>query len=60
MFTDEAFELIIVDTSGRHMQDTELFEEMKQVRPVRVLLGQVRDVGGFAGCLLRRRGLAVR
>ncbi|KAJ4461518.1 putative Signal recognition particle 54 kDa protein 2 [Paratrimastix pyriformis] len=31
MFTEEGFDLIIVDTSGRHMQDTELFEEMKQV-----------------------------
>ncbi|KAJ1550939.1 Signal recognition particle, partial [Nowakowskiella sp. JEL0078] len=30
-FKRDAFELIIVDTSGRHMQETELFEEMKQI-----------------------------
>jgi len=31
LFTDDHFDLIIVDTSGRHMQDQELFQEMKQV-----------------------------
>lgn len=31
MFKKEGFELIIVDTSGRHMQEKELFDEMKLV-----------------------------
>ena len=31
MFKKEGFELIIVDTSGRHKQETDLFDEMKQV-----------------------------
>ncbi|KAJ3124503.1 Signal recognition particle, partial [Nowakowskiella sp. JEL0407] len=30
-FKNEGFELIIVDTSGRHMQETELFMEMKMI-----------------------------
>ncbi|KAL0479200.1 signal recognition particle subunit SRP54 [Acrasis kona] len=30
-FTDERFEIIIVDTSGRHKQEENLFEEMEQV-----------------------------
>lgn len=30
-FTNEGFEIIIVDTSGRHKQESELFEEMKQI-----------------------------
>ncbi|EFP79759.1 signal recognition particle subunit SRP54 [Puccinia graminis f. sp. tritici CRL 75-36-700-3] len=30
-FKRERFEVIIVDTSGRHRQETELFEEMKQI-----------------------------
>eukprot|EP00126_Sphaerothecum_destruens_P010040 Sdes_comp20665_c0_seq1m15993 len=30
-FKQEKFEIIIVDTSGRHKQETELFEEMVQV-----------------------------
>ena len=30
-FKKEGFELIIVDTSGRHKQETELFDEMQQV-----------------------------
>ena len=30
-FTDEGFEIIIVDTSGRHKQEAELFDEMKQI-----------------------------
>lgn len=30
-FKKEGFEMIIVDTSGRHKQESELFEEMKQV-----------------------------
>jgi signal recognition particle subunit SRP54 len=31
MFRDEKFEIIIVDTSGRHKQEAALFEEMEQV-----------------------------
>ena len=30
-FKEEGFEIIIVDTSGRHMQEAALFEEMEQV-----------------------------
>lgn len=30
-FKAEKFEIIIVDTSGRHKQEAELFEEMKQI-----------------------------
>ena len=30
-FKEEKFEIIIVDTSGRHMQADSLFEEMLQV-----------------------------
>jgi signal recognition particle subunit SRP54 len=33
-FKREKFELIIVDTSGRHMQETALFEEMEAVSEV--------------------------
>src|ERR1700728_2678988 len=31
LFKKEGFEMIIVDTSGRHKQEQELFDEMKQV-----------------------------
>lgn len=30
-FKADKFEIIIVDTSGRHKQEAELFEEMKQI-----------------------------
>jgi signal recognition particle subunit SRP54 len=30
-FKKQGFEIIIVDTSGRHKQETELFLEMKQI-----------------------------
>jgi hypothetical protein len=30
-FAAEAFDIIIVDTSGRHKQEAELFDEMKQI-----------------------------
>ena len=30
-FKKEGYEMIIVDTSGRHMQEQELFDEMKQI-----------------------------
>ncbi|RIB13483.1 SRP54-type protein [Gigaspora rosea] len=33
-FRKDGFEIIIVDTSGRHKQETELFEEMKQISAV--------------------------
>ncbi|CAG8434061.1 10726_t:CDS:10 [Ambispora gerdemannii] len=33
-FKKEGFEIIIVDTSGRHKQEAELFEEMKQISTV--------------------------
>ena len=32
LFRKEKFEIIIVDTSGRHKQEEGLFEEMKQVQ----------------------------
>ena len=35
-FKDEGFEIIIVDTSGRHKQEDSLFEEMLQVSNVTV------------------------
>ena len=31
-FIEEKYEVIIVDTSGRHKQQASLFEEMQQVR----------------------------
>ena len=33
-FIEEKYEVIIVDTSGRHKQQASLFEEMQQVRTV--------------------------
>lgn len=30
-FKKEGFEIIIVDTSGRHKQETALFDEMRQI-----------------------------
>jgi hypothetical protein len=35
-FRDENFEIIIVDTSGRHKQEDSLFEEMLEVSNVTV------------------------
>lgn len=35
-FIEQNFEIIIVDTSGRHKQETALFDEMKQVEAVTV------------------------
>jgi len=37
-FRKELFEIIIVDTSGRHKQETELFDEMKQIEAAVVCL----------------------
>lgn len=31
-FRKQKYEIIIVDTSGRHKQETALFDEMKQVQ----------------------------
>jgi signal recognition particle subunit SRP54 len=33
-FREHKYEIIIVDTSGRHKQETALFDEMKQVEKV--------------------------
>jgi len=33
-FKEEGYEIIIVDTSGRHKQEAALFEEMEQVAQV--------------------------
>ena len=32
IFKKEKYEIIIVDTSGRHMQEESLFDEMKQIK----------------------------
>lgn len=52
-FRDERFEVIIVDTSGRHRQESELFEEMVQIgeavepdMSVLVLDGAIGERGG--------------
>ena len=37
-FKSEGFEIIIVDTSGRHKQEAALFEEMQAVAEVVVCL----------------------
>jgi signal recognition particle subunit SRP54 len=37
MFMKEKYDLIIVDTSGRHKQEAALFEEMRQVSEATVL-----------------------
>ncbi len=34
IFKKEKYEIIIVDTSGRHMQEESLFDEMKQIKDV--------------------------
>ena len=31
MFRKEKYEIIVLDTSGRHKQENALFEEMKQI-----------------------------
>ena len=30
-FRQEAYEVVIVDTSGRHKQEAELFDEMREI-----------------------------
>lgn len=48
-FKKENFEMIIVDTSGRHKQESELFDEMKQVaaavRPDEVIFVMDSSIG---------------
>ena len=34
IFKKEKYEIIIVDTSGRHSQEESLFDEMKQIKEV--------------------------
>lgn len=41
-FKNEGFEIIIVDTSGRHKQEDSLFEEMLQVSNATVILMQFK------------------
>ena len=49
MFRKEGFELIIVDTSGRHMQEKDLFDEMKMVeqavKPTEVIFVMDSSIG---------------
>lgn len=49
MFKKEGFDLIIVDTSGRHMQEKELFDEMKMVesaiKPTEVIFVMDSSIG---------------
>lgn len=54
-FKKERFEVIIVDTSGRHRQESELFEEMKQiqaaVKPDMTILVLDASIGEYKQCL---------
>ena len=43
MFKKEGFEIIIVDTSGRHKQEESLFEEMLQVS--NAIVSNMYDIG---------------
>lgn len=49
MFKKEGFELIIIDTSGRHMQEKDLFDEMKMVekavKPTEVIFVMDSSIG---------------
>ena len=36
-FKKESYDLIIIDTSGRHKQEASLFEEMRQVAEATVI-----------------------
>ena len=54
-FKEEGYEIIIVDTSGRHMQESALFEEMEQARRLTKIIGV--GVGTlFEGMEQARRG----
>jgi signal recognition particle subunit SRP54 len=56
-FKKEKFEVIIVDTSGRHKQESELFEEMMQigsaVKPDMTVLILDASIGKLFFALLR-------
>lgn len=57
-FKKERFEVIIVDTSGRHRQESELFEEMRLiqegVQPDMTVLVLDASIGMFGGALSLR------
>lgn len=40
-FKKEEFDLIVVDTSGRHKQEASLFEEMRQLAQVTVSIADL-------------------
>jgi signal recognition particle subunit SRP54 len=53
-FRSERFDVIIVDTSGRHRQESELFDEMRQIQDavepdmvVLVLDGAIGELPGM-------------
>ena len=51
-FKEENFEIIIVDTSGRHKQEDSLFEEMLQVSNATVGTAQIIfNLGRFCLCV---------
>ncbi len=49
-FRSDGFEIIIVDTSGRHKQEQALFEEMLQVSNAVVSIDNYLDL--FDDCLI--------
>lgn len=54
-FKKERFEVIIVDTSGRHKQESELFQEMVQiseaVKPNMTILVLDASIGTYPPCM---------
>ena len=46
-FIKESFDLIIIDTSGRHKQETELFKEMQQIASVTVITEVINFLVAF-------------
>ena len=48
-FTQEHFELIIIDTSGRHRQEAELFDEMRQISLATVPTGTIMVMDAAIG-----------
>lgn len=60
-FRSERFEVIIVDTSGRHRQESELFEEMVQIgEAVEPDMSVLVLDGAIGECLFARSLLNVR
>lgn len=61
-FKKERFEVIIVDTSGRHKQEAELFEEMVQigeaVKPNMTVMILDASIGEWDSSVGRRRARA--